>query len=341
MPDAFLPPHDEPRLREAVLGWFVRRHGAAWTAQDEAALQAWLAADPSRRAAWARWEAHWQAIGTLPAAGQARLRGGLGRDRAAPSRRRFLKPAAALAGVAALVLGAGRLVPGHLGAQPLFAQAFGSRRGELLKVTLPDGTRLLLDTATRLDVVFHRRQREVRLLDGQATFSVQPDAARPFHVLAGPLRVTVLGTRFAVRHTPGIDGAQGVRVAVEEGRVHVARADAASGTWDSAVDLAAGEQVAGDRQGRLAPVSPVPPEGIAPWRGHRVSFVDTPLHRALAELERYGDTGLVVRDPAAAALRLSGTFDPRDAATLRRVLPRALPVRLRERDGRTEVLPVR
>jgi transmembrane sensor len=38
-------------------------------------------------------------------------------------------------------------------------------------------------------------------------------------------------------------------------------------------------------------------------------------------------------------MRLSGTFDPRDAQTLRRVLPSALPVRLREAGSVSEVVP--
>ncbi|MNT70569.1 fec operon regulator FecR [compost metagenome] len=83
----------------------------------------------------------------------------------------------------------------------------------------------------------------------------------------------------------------------------------------------------------------MPRDGIAPWREHRLSFVDTPLARALAELERYGSTGLVVNDPAVAALRLSGTFDPRDARTLRRALASALPVRLKEAGTVAEILP--
>ncbi|WP_208508581.1 hypothetical protein [Variovorax paradoxus] len=82
----------------------------------------------------------------------------------------------------------------------------------------------------------------------------------------------------------------------------------------------------------------VPGEGIAPWREHRLSFVDTPLARALAELERYGSTGLVVNDPAVAALRLTGTFDPRDPRTLRRALPSALPVRLKQAGAVTELV---
>lgn len=57
--------------------------------------------------------------------------------------------------------------------------------------------------------------------EGQAVFSIKGDPSRPFDVLAGPLRITVVGTRSSVRFTPGIRGEEGVQVAVEEGRVRV------------------------------------------------------------------------------------------------------------------------
>ena len=103
-----------------------------------------------------------------------------------------------------------------------------SQRGRIetmlkgLKLRLPDGSALHLDTATRLNARLYRQRREVMLIEGQARFEVQADARRPFHVLAGGARITVVGTRFAVRYTPGMAGYDGVRVAVEEGRVQVA-----------------------------------------------------------------------------------------------------------------------
>ena len=63
-----------------------------------------------------------------------------------------------------------------------------------------------------------------------------------------------------------------------------------------------------------------------------------PLSQALAELERYRPTGLVVRDAKVAALRLSGTFDPMMVNALHKALPRVLPVRLEERHGVSEVV---
>ncbi|MFT3803918.1 MAG: FecR domain-containing protein [Burkholderiaceae bacterium] len=346
------PPEDTSGLRQDVLDWFVRRQRDGWSAQDEAAFQAWLQADADHRRAYARWESHWKALDGIPADTVAHLRRNLQRDkeredvgpaRADVPRRRLLVPAFAAASVAALAGGTGLLAWNRRQAGPEFAQAFGTQRGQQIDAPLPDGSRLRLDTATRIEVAYYRQRREVRLLEGQAVFSVRGDSARPFHVLAGPVGVTVVGTRFSVRYTPHLPGNEGVQVAVEEGRVRVVRRDRRSadtlGDLPGAVFLAAGQQVRADAAGTLASTQAVPGQDIAPWRDSRISFVDTPLAQALAELERYGSTGLAVRDPAVAALRLSGTFDPRDVRTLRRVLPSALPVRLREANGTIEVLP--
>ncbi|MFS2055672.1 FecR family protein, partial [Variovorax sp. CT11-76] len=188
-----------------------------------------------------------------------------------------MKPALALAATG-MAVGAGYLGWRELQAQPVFVQAFATRRGQQLELPLPDSTRLRLDTATRIEVQLFRDRREVRLLEGQAVFAVQSDAQRPFSVLAGPLEVRVVGTRFAVRHTPGIDGADGTRVSVEEGRVRVARRHrTGDGAWAApsaaslreAVFLVAGQQLDSDAQGLLGTVAAVPAEGIAPGREHR------------------------------------------------------------------------
>ncbi|MCR6475922.1 FecR domain-containing protein [Variovorax sp. ZS18.2.2] len=338
-----LPPSEEAsRLRQEVIDWFVHRRRPDWNARDERIFQNWIDADPRHADAYRQWESRWQAFDAIAPETVAAWREGFAGNRvataSAPTRRGFLKPAFALA-AAGVVAGGSYLGWSHLQAQPVFVQAFATQRGQQLEVPLPDGTVLRLDTTTRLEVRYFRQRREVRLIDGQAVFLVQSDAQRPFDVLAGPLQVRVVGTRFAVRYTPAVVGAEGARVSVEQGRVRVTRRDVApGGGWvepvsdavpQGAVFLTAGQQVQSDVQGVLAAVSAVPGDGIAPWREHRLSFLDIPLARALAELERYGSTGLVVRDPAVAALRLSGTFDPRDARMLRRMLPSALPVRLK------------
>jgi transmembrane sensor len=173
------------------------------------------------------------------------------------------------------------------------------------------------------------------LPEGQARFQVKGDAGRPFNVLAGPLCITVVGTRFAVRYTPDIPGHDGVRVAVEEGRVRVARAG-----WfgdKGEVELTAGQQIVSNANGTLGVVSNVALADVAPWRESRISFDNIPLKQVLAEFERYGDTQLQLADAHVAALRLTGTFDPNNLQNFTRVLPYALPVHLSKAGSVTEI----
>jgi transmembrane sensor len=339
-PPAKSPAASSAEPESTALDWLVRQRGGAFSAADEAALQAWLAADEAHGAAFERWQRDWHALDALPADGVRSLRKKLARDKAAArarSHRRAwwhqltaLAPQGAVVAAALLLCCGGYLAWSHW-QQPVYAQSFATVRGQQLELSLPDATHLRLDTATRAEVVFYRQRRELRLPEGQTVLEVKSDRSRPFDVWAGPLRITVVGTRFSVRHTPGVPGNDKVRVAVEEGRVRVAGNGAA-------VELGSGQQIASDAAGRLGAVSTVPAAGIAPWRDSRVSFDNASLAQALAEFERYGPTKLIVRDPAVAALRVTGTFDPRRLDNFSRALPQVLPVRLREHGGATEIV---
>lgn len=344
--------------REDALDWFVRRRDQGLSVQDEHAFQAWLNADSSNRAAFEHWQAEWQSFDAIPQDMKALLQRNLGYDQAmeaasgaareavqpgkskqdyaatesntetivrtGTTRRRVLMPALSMAAVAAVVTSTGGLAWKHWQAQPIFVQSLASKRGQQLEATMPDGSRLRLDAATRLEVAYYRNRREVKLLEGQAMFEVSANPTMPFDVLAGTVRVTVVGTRFAVRYIPSLPGDAGVSVAVEEGKVRVAQV----GTGDDAVMLSTGQQVTSDRDGVLTDVRPVASAEVAPWRNQRVRFDSQRLDVALAELGRYADVPLVIHDPAVAALPITGVFNPADLSTFQRVLPASLPVRL-------------
>lgn len=349
--------NDPPQLRQQVLGWLVRRNDAGWTAQDETLFQHWLSADPRHAEMYAQCDSHWAQLDAMPADLVASMRRKLKEDKAPASaarvkhakpqrvqasRRSFLFWPATSALTMAAIGGVGYMAWQHLQAQPLSVQAYQTERGQQQNIALSDGSHLRMDTATRLEVRMFRQRREVRLLDGQAVFEVQHDG-RPFHVLAASHRVTVVGTRFSVRYTPDIPGNDGVQVAVEEGKVRVAalrETEVDGGSYDLLAGqlLTAGQQLQTDGRGGAGEVTSLSASGIAPWRQQRVSFLDVPLSQALAELERYRPTGLVVRDAKVAALRLSGTFDPMMVNALHKALPRVLPVRLEERHGVSEVV---
>ena len=339
-------------LDAAAAGWMVRRQDGL-TPEEQAEFEQWLAADPAHADALEQVEGVWGRMDELPEESVEALKTGL--PPAPPARRApvspispgrrgwmldlvgRLMPQAAAAALAFGVVGGGWYGWTAWQGQPTFTQTLATARGQQKQVELPDGSTLWLDTATQVEVRLYRQRREVRLSEGQVLFAVQPNAGQPFDVLAGATRVTVVGTRFAVRRTHsglGDDGA--ISVVVEEGRVRVAAASAAT----APVELGAGQSVRADAAGALGPVS-TGAAAPAAWREGRISFDGVPLAHALAEFERYGDTGLVVRDPAVAALKVHGSFELQQVGAFARALPQVLPVRLRRIDGRSEIISSR
>jgi transmembrane sensor len=331
------PPEDASRLRQDVLEWFVRRNREEWRAADEREFQAWLVADARHREAYRQWESRWAALDAISPETVATWRSGFAGNQAAPTRRGFLKPAFAMA-AAGMAVGGGFLGWRQLQAQPVFEQAFATRARAAARRAL---------ARRQPPAAGHGHAHR----DSPVSRPPRGDAARRPGRVRGAVRERRAGTaavRRAGRAAAGARGRHALRRALHaghrgrrggagvggggQGACHAqgGRKDAENNAAKKGVFLTAGQQVESDALGALAAVSSVPGEGIAPWREHRLSFVDTPLSRALAELERYGNTGLVVKDPLVAALRLSGTFDPRDARTLRRALPSALPVRLKD-----------
>ena len=330
----------------AAADWHTRAEQGLGTAEQHALMQ-WLAADPAHAAAWRRLEqvgAEMAALRALPAARTARAREGAAgadaapRDRAKPRRRwpawnLALPRPALLAAACAAVLALG--VGWQQWQQPTFSSAYAAGQAQRKTVTLPDGTQLAMDADTQAQVTLYRDRREVRLAQGQILFAVAPDRAKPFDVLAGPAHIRVVGTRFSVRYrSTGMD-AGAVRIAVEEGHVRVSGVQENAG---DAADLHAGQGLSVARDGAVGAVTAVAPSSIGLWRKGLVRFEDTPLGDALRELERYGPTRLVIRDPAVAAMTLGGSYPVDHPAEFARMVTQILPLRLVPgADGSSEI----
>lgn len=345
----------DPAQAQAAL-WATRRFEGL-DAATEAEFHGWLAADPSHPEAYAQMEKSFDRLRGLPVSQVDSLKASLaparpsrvpprhptsvsGRRAWIPDLTRLFPPMATVALVLSLV--GGWLGWDHWRNQPTFAQSYSTARGQPLDIDLPDGSTLQLDVATQAEVRLYRHRREVRLQDGQAMFIVHHDPGHPFDVLAGMSRVTVVGTRFSVRRTQaGLDAGKTV-IAVESGRVRVSPIDSTQAAnmpgSRRLVELGAGQGVSVNSAGWLEPVVRLTPEGVAAWRKGRVSFNDTPLAQALLELERYGPTGMVVRDPTVGALRLGGSFDLRQTGAFAKALPHLLPVRLKQQGALTEIV---
>lgn len=295
-------------LREAAQ-WLVRLHSGQARPADWQALAAWRAQDAAHESAWQRAERLSRTFGAVPA--------GLGMPVLAQAERTAVNRRAALR-VLALV---GTVAPAaYLGWRHMPWQQWTAEHrtatGERRSVTLADGSEVLLNTASALDVVFDATERLLRLRAGEVLVTTAKDsAARAFRVETPGGWLRALGTRFAVR----LVNEDTVYLAVTEGAVEITPRHGAQRV------VQAGEQCRFTAAGVQAPVA-LGEQALAWVQG--VLYADgMRLDDFAAELARYRP-GVVRCDPAVAGLRISGAFQLQDTEYILAMLRETLPVQV-------------
>lgn len=311
--------HVNASIDAAAAAWVARRDRGALSPETEAALDAWLAADPRHLGAYARASAVFARLERARALGPRYDPGDFDEAAGTPpdaARRHFLW--ATGAAVAASVTGAVLLRrPGR---------HIGTRLGEILRVPLDDGSVVTLNSATAITVEFGSARRLVRLLRGEALFDVASDALRPFVVDADQARVVAVGTSFTVHRALG----DAVEVMVREGIVEIA------------AELAHVRpiRVLANTLALARPDNPVTVEPLRPieisrklaWRDGMISFEGDTLAQAATQFARYSDVRIVIDDPVVAKLRVVGLYSATDPAGFAHAV--ALSMNLRaERNG--------
>ncbi len=297
--------HDEPGANpiDAQACQWAAALDRELDAQDAAALDAWLAADPRHRGALLRAQAGMALLDRCRALGGG---DGSGDDAAAAADEELpaagwcttRRPALSLAGVgmAGGLIGAGALA--------LWPQGSGirTRIGEMRRVPLADGSMAVVNSGSELSVSFTRRRRDVELAQGEAWFQVAKAPDRPFTVTAGRVRVQAVGTAFNVRRA-GV----GVDVVVTEGTVKV---------WSEGGEpqlVKAGQRARLDDGVGLA-VSAIAPDAAQlelAWREGQIVLDDVTLAQAAQRFNAYHEDRLEV-DPALADRRVVGSFQTND-----------------------------
>lgn len=303
--------------------WVARLGSDQRTRADDEAFEAWLAADPSHAAQYAEHAELWEGLAALRGDADARAVLLGGEVRAFPARPSMSRRAAMVGfGTAAAASLALFATPGLDRVRGVYR----TRRGQQRQVILADGSRLMLDTDSRIDVDFSDAERRIVLEKGRAHFKVAKDAARPFRVFVGADEVRAIGTAFDVRKDRGV-----ARVTLEEGVVAVYR-DAGprvDGVRAPSAILKPGQQA------RLAAAKPVQVAAVdlgreQAWRFGRMILDNAPLGEAVEDLNRYGGRRVVLTDPALADMKVSGVFHTRDPEAFVEAITAAFPVRLAE-----------
>jgi Fe2+-dicitrate sensor, membrane component len=211
---------------------------------------------------------------------------------------------------------------------------YTTRIGEQRLILVRDGSTIRLNTNSQVEVNFTREFRDVRLVRGEAEFTVARDPARPFRVYAGNERVQAIGTAFTVYlQNDKLD------VLVTEGEVALATlsreappsrevtSTPAAPTFtkeevtyvETLPALKAGQsatmKLARDGDDSLLSALDVEiieePEHIdrrLAWRDGLLIFDGDPLENVVHEISRYTTVAIEITDPEVGATKIGGQF---------------------------------
>lgn len=197
---------------------------------------------------------------------------------------------------------------------------YTTNNGQRANLTLADGTIVLLNVGSRLEVPqdFNEKNRTVRV-SGEVYFNVVHHTRTPFVVDVNKVRAVVLGTEFGVRAYQKDTGA----VMVRNGKVSI------GGTVLGASDI-----------GRIVTGAPMtvlhhqPVDAMLGFAHGRLVLMDVPLREAIPDLDRWYDANIQLSDPTLGEMPMHSTLPVGSVADLAQVLQTTFGVRV-ERDGRT------
>ncbi len=305
-------------LADEAAYWVSADFDGELPAEKRAERDAWLAQDPEHARAYARMQDLWMQMSAVPESPALRaslppapVRKTRRLDPARSRVRRRWATSAIAASLAFVLVWSGQDWVTMLRADVM------TDTGERRTMQLADGSTMQLGTHSAVAFDFSGDHRVVRLLTGEAAFTVAPDPSRPFRVEAGTGSATALGTRFLVRR----NGAE-TRVTVTEHKVRI-RYPAEGGA--SAV-LPEGQSLSYGPAEGIGPASRINPGDATAWTEGALVFKDAPLNEVVTEIGRYhrGYLGVLGK---ARNLRVSGVFRIDDPVAAIDQLQRSLGLR--------------
>lgn len=299
----------DPLLLGEAADWLMRFQSGNDSAELRRNFEQWQARSPAHAAAWQRAEAVLNTFRQIPPGIGRRTLGAPDK----PGRRRALHAL----GLFAIAAPAAWLA-WHDRPWAEWSADLRTATGEQKTLDLADGTRLVLNTASAVDVAFRAGERRLRLIRGEILVTTGKDPLpqpRPFIVQTAEGSIRPIGTRFSVRQLPGE-----TRTAVLAGAVEITTGDGRQ------LLLSAGEQ-ASFFSGRIGQATSVAASAVL-WEQGMLVASDMPLATLIAELGRYRP-GVLRCHPAVAELRVSGAFPLRDTDASLDLLIKTRPLALR------------
>lgn len=223
--------------------------------------------------------------------------------------------------------------PAHVLRNLFSADIIETPIAERRTVLLEDGSRVMLDAKSRVRVAFDAAFRDLELLEGQAHFEVAHDSRRPFRVRTQSAEVVAVGTKFDVAALSAL-----TTVTLIEGRVNVRAIPGKSVEEPRVEALDPGQQLGITSDGQLLGKKTVTIATVTAWQRGTIVLDGVPLSEALAVLNRYSTTQIVIPDTQLHSRSISGVFRTGDVETEALVLQRYFGLQERSRSKREIVL---
>lgn len=301
-------PSDPAPPAAAAAAWLAKRDRGLTAVEQDAYLE-WLRADPQHGAAITHLEKTWGALDALaewrPAHSPQPNPDLLARPRFGTWLRR---PVLVGTLMAAALTGGFLIYRGVVREPAPVMRVIPSPE----RLTLADGSVVELNHGGRIETAFTPELRRVRLLQGEAHFTVAKNPLRPFVVEADGVTVRAVGTAFDVLRSAGA-----VEVLVTEGKVQVeVDRPAVAGDHPAAAPLptplVAGERAVVDTVAAVPPVVAAMSAGeiarALSWQGVRLEFEALPLGEVITEFNLRNRQQLVIGDAGTGRLRVGGSF---------------------------------
>ena len=179
-----------------------------------------------------------------------------------------------------------------------------SKVGEQRNITLPDGSELLLNTDSQLDVFYNQEQRLIHLHSGEILVETAANTnsqnKRPFKVQLNNIELKALGTRFIVRTASTNKVRKQHYLAVTAGAVQISLANR-----QEKIVINAGEEVY-FTDSTIQPITAIIAVNTA-WSNGMLMADSMRLDDFVNELSRYRN-GVIRVDASIANLAVSGAF---------------------------------
>ncbi|MES2870698.1 MAG: FecR domain-containing protein [Pseudomonadota bacterium] len=270
---------------DQALDWLITLECAS--DEQKHAFDAWLNADPAHAQAFAKANAVWNGQPVLAAAQTLQTR------RQPSLLRRISRHWKHVAAAAVLVITVGGYsnVPLRLQADHLTVV------GERQRLQLEDGSKVLLNTNSAFSSHMTAAQSSARLYQGEAFFEIPANLELPLVVEAGPVRVSVRDTAFAVSYLNGE-----AHVRVQRGDV-----DLRVNSVGTQMRLSAGNSISIGPNGFGQPAKLNPQTDLA-WVQGRLVFENCPMGKVLDEVRRYYPGWIVNTNDQLANVSVTGNY---------------------------------